>query len=721
MNHSSETKRSSAADTTLRDSHRKAQTQNEMPLVLYREMIDYSEIGLFVLQHFRFRFINQSLQNMLDVQEPEQLIGKTIWEIVHPEDRENLRSRLTRPADDLAYRGELEYRYLRPDQSLMHLKMLVFESSLDDLMLGSMVDMSEHQSTVRRLMESRQRYYDALEEVADGLAELDLAGRMNWCNTAASRIFGYSREELLGMDYRDYMDPDVAQRVYRAYNRVFKTGIPNRAFSYEIIAKDGSRRILENSITLKQSSEGVPTGFRSVVREVTGRIKAEEELARQRSRLSAIFSSVKDAIITVDTEMRIIEANDAAGTICGIAVGQMERPCFLKRASHCSKACQEVLLETVKRRTTVNEYRIECEHHFRDRQEVVLTSTPLLDQYQQNLGAVLLVRDITRLRSLERELKVQQQLHALVGKSQSMQTIYRLLEDLADIDTTVLITGESGTGKGLVAKALHQNGNRAFAPFITVNCSALPESLMESELFGHVKGAFTGAVKDKQGRFQVADGGVILLDEIGEISPMIQLKLLRVLQDKEFERVGDSRPLSVDVRVIACTNANLKEKVARGEFRGDLYYRLKVMEIKMPPLREHLEDIPLLLSHFCQRFNHSLKKEIKGVSDDVLRRFMNYQWPGNVRELEHAIEHGFVLSHDDLIELDHIPLDIRKAARLKKQKFEIAPDVEKTEIQRVLEKTGWNKAKASRILGIDRSTLYRKMKRYEMRLDADEV
>ncbi|MFH2130767.1 MAG: sigma 54-interacting transcriptional regulator [bacterium] len=690
-------------------------TQIPLSDVLRQEMIEGSEVGLFVLQHDRFVFLNSGLAWMLGYDAGEALIGKPLWELAYPEDQERLKDDLIKGRDTGPFRSDLEFRARKKDQSEIWLKMVIFDSARQGILLGNVIDITEHQSTIKRLRGSRQRYYDVLEEVEDGILEIDLPGRIIWCNLAAERIFGYSRDELNGMGYRSYMDENTAQRVFKAYNTVHKTGKPNKAFTYEIVTKDGSRRIIENSISSKRSSEQIPIGFRSVVREVTVRIKAEEELAKQRSRLSAIFSSVKDAIITVDNDMRIIEANGAAGTICGIAVGQITGQSFLDCVAHCSKSCQDVLLETVKRKTTVNEYRIECNHQFRDRQEVVLTSSPLMDRDQGYIGAVLLIRDVTRLLLLERELKDKHQFHTLVGKSRSMQNVYKLLEDLSDIDTTALITGESGTGKGLAARALHYNGNRAFAPFITINCSALPENLMESELFGHVKGAFTGAIKDKQGRFQVADGGVILLDEIGEVSPMIQLKLLRVLQEKEFERVGDSRTIKADVRVIACTNANLEEKVRNGEFREDLYYRLKVMEIKMPPLRERLEDLPLLVEHFCRLFSRNFKKEIEGVSDDVFKCFMNYSWPGNIRELEHAIEHGFVLCRGTTIELDHIPLELRETLRTKRQKPDKSPLAEKREILEVLHKTDWNKAKAARMLNVDRSTLYRKIRLHELK------
>ena len=247
-------------------------------------------------------------------------------------------------------------------------------------------------------------------------------------------------------------------------------------------------------------------------------------------------------------------------------------------------------------------------------------------------------------------------------------------------------------------------------PFVAVNCSALAESLLESELFGHVRGAFTGAIKDKQGRFEAANGGTIMLDEIGDISPLIQLKLFRVLQEKVFERVGESVPQKVDVRVIACTNKNLKAKVRRGEFREDLYYRLMIVEVALPPLRERMEDLPPLIDHFLHAFNERFQKDIEGVSQEVLNKFMLYSWPGNVRELEHTIEHAFILCRGKVITLEHLPTAIRdsiEADKIKTNGKQYAKKFTgKEKILEALDKTDGNKAKAARLLGINRRTLY---------------
>jgi PAS domain S-box-containing protein len=442
--------------------------------------------------------------------------------------------------------------------------------------------------------------------------------------------------------------------------------------------------------------------------------KNAEELAKHRSRLEAIFGSVRDSIITVDTDLKVIAANKTTKNICGLASKKIIGKVFTDCLSLCNRSCHKVLTKTLKGKTTIKEYQIECRHQERPKQIVMATTSPLLDKDGAFIGAVLVIRDITRLSDLERELRERHKFKNLVGKSRKMQDVYNLIEDLIDIDTTVLVTGESGTGKELVAKALHYSGSRAFKPMVTVNCSALAENLLESELFGHVKGAFTGAIENKLGRFQAAHEGTILLDEIGDISPRIQLKLLRVLQEKEFERVGDSTTLKVDVRVIACTNTNLKEKVRLGEFREDLYYRLKVVELEIPPLRERFDDIPLLVDHFCNLFNKNFKKSINGLSDDALKMFLNYPWQGNIRELEHAIERAFVLCRGSVITPDYIPSEIIEYSKTEKPVLEKLPDMGPEDILKALKNTDWNVAKASRQLGVSRPTLYKNIRQYNL-------
>ncbi len=566
--------------------------------------------------------------------------------------------------------------------------------------------------SLKSALESLNNYESLLNEIQDGVGETDLFGNLTFINDAGCRIWGYSREEIIGSSYKSYTDEESARFLRRAYNQIYKTRVPGR-FVHAIVRKDGAQRVVEDSVSLI-IRDGEAVGFRIVQRDVTDREETQRKLNEHQRLLEAVYRSVKDAIITVDLKLNVIGANSSAQTICGMEVGGIVGRSFADCLAQCNGTCAEVLRQTLNQKMTIAEYRIECGHLKRSQQLVSVNSSPLLDNDGNFTGAVLVVRDITLLNDLERELRQRHKFQNLIGHSEKMQNVYRLLEDLSNLETTVLVTGESGTGKELVARALHYGGKRAFRPFVSVNCSALAESLLESELFGHVRGAFTGAVKDKQGRFEAAEGGTILLDEIGDISPLIQLKLLRVLQEKTFERVGESSPRRADVRVIASTNKDLKAKVKRGEFREDLFYRLMVVEVSLPPLRERLEDIPVLADHFISVFNVQFKKTIEGISREVMQRFMHYAWPGNVRELEHAIEHAFILCRGQVITIEHLPEAIRASA-IEGGSGEPA-DVSKKIFRRdqqdildALERSGGNKTRAARLLGVNRRTIYRRI------------
>jgi len=319
------------------------------------------------------------------------------------------------------------------------------------------------------------------------------------------------------------------------------------------------------------------------------------------------------------------------------------------------------------------------------------------------------------IRELRTRIEHTAEFAGIIGKDPQMQNIYRLIEDIAPTDATVLIQGESGTGKELVARAIHRQSPRRDKPFIVINCSAYPVTLLESELFGHEKGAFTGAIRQKIGRFEQADGGTVFLDEIGEIAPSAQIKLLRVLQSQKFERVGGEETLDVDVRVLAATNKDLLKEVQRSSFREDLFYRLNVIPIYLPQLKMRRNDIPLLARYFLRRFAAEQRKEIQDFSSEAMRLLLDYPWPGNVRELENSIEHTAVLAKRSTVEISDLPSAIRDAAQpVSSEAAGTISENEKKLLQEVLQECDWNKKKTASQLGISRSTLYEKLKKYQI-------
>lgn len=438
--------------------------------------------------------------------------------------------------------------------------------------------------------------------------------------------------------------------------------------------------------------------------------KLDDEKESYRRNLEAIFISVSEGIITVDRNLAITQANDNIQAFFNVMPDEIIGKNFIELDYPGQHPCTLVLQKTLQTGEKVIDQHAVWQDTSGKNQSVIINSMPLWDKDRKFIGGLLVLRDTTPIARLEQALKERYRLHRLIGKSSRMQELYGIIDKLSDTDSTVLITGESGTGKELVAEAVHYSGSRANKPLIKVNCNALSENLLESELFGHVTGAFTGAAKDKTGRFQLAHGGTIFLDEIGEMSTSLQLKLLRVLQEKEFERVGDSTSIKVDVRVIAATNSDLAEKIKQGAFRQDLYYRLKVIEMSMPPLRERKEDIRLLVDHFLSTYNKKLKRNIEAIAEDVLDVFMNHTWPGNVRELEHVIERACIMCHGSIITREHLPEDIRKAASPIVSEQPPPSGMDEKDILCALEKARWNKTRAAQLLGVHRSTLHRKMK-----------
>jgi PAS domain S-box-containing protein len=565
--------------------------------------------------------------------------------------------------------GTREYRFTNA-QGLTRWIRDQFRLVLDELgrpaeIVGYLTDVTSRRLIKEALESSEARYRAIVEDQTELVWRFRPDGAVTFANSAVARYFGKPKDELVGSPLMAELPPEEKERLER-HLRSLTPRSPVGAIECRLPAQEGEERWLARNDHALFDGAGKLIEYQSVGRDITGRILSEralknvmDEKERLRLNLEAVFRSIPDAIIVVDTSMNVLQTNRALTEICCIGGETSHGKSLHLVGGHCKRACFEVLSTTLKTRQPVLEYRVECKSH-RPGQTVVINSSPLLDPEHNFVGAVLVIRDITRLADLEKRLTDLHSHRGLIGKSKEMRAIYSVLGQLSEVESTVLVTGESGTGKELVAEALHFGGPRGNGPLIKVNCSALSESLLESELFGHVRGAFTGAIRDKLGRFEAAEGGTIFLDEIGDISPRIQLNLLRVLERKEFERVGDSKTRRANVRVIAATNVDMLEKIRTGAFREDLYYRLKVMVIHLPPLRSRTEDIPLLCEHFLGFFRTSFGKDITRISDEVMRLFMTYSWPGNVRELRSALEHACILCPGEEIQAGHLPPELTR-------------------------------------------------------------
>lgn len=426
-----------------------------------------------------------------------------------------------------------------------------------------------------------------------------------------------------------------------------------------------------------------------------------------------ILDSINDGVFTVDRQWRITSFNRAAEQITGVRrQDALGRPCCeVFRANICETAC--ALRQTLTTgRPIVNKavYILDTQGN---RLPISISTAVFKDERGQVIGGVETFRDLSFVEDLRKELEADCAFAGIVGRSPAMRQLFEILPQIAESDSSVLIEGPSGTGKEVFARAIHNLSGRRNKRFVAVNCGALPDTLLESELFGYKAGAFTDARQDKPGRFALADGGTLFLDEIGDVSPAMQARLLRVLQERTFEPLGAVEPIKTDVRVIAATNKDLAKLVRKGQFREDLFYRIHVIRLALPSLRDRREDLPLLIEHFLAKFNRLQGKDIVGVSDDALVRLMEYDYPGNVRELENIIEHAFVLCQGSLIELPHLPPNVRGdfAGESTPSLAGMTLDaMERLLIADALCRHGGNRTAAARQLGINPSTLFRKLK-----------
>lgn len=548
-----------------------------------------------------------------------------------------------------------------------------------------------------------------INAVADGVVTFNDTGVITSFNAGAERITGWLEEDVAGRlcDELFFAADGISACPISASNRSEPCNIIDQEGF--VLDKDGFNIPIIVSITPMLDDKNRPIGCVQTFRDNTASLQNK-----------LILDSIADGVFTVDRNWRITSFNMAAEVITGWereeAIGSFCSDVF--HSSICGKNC--AIAESLYSGRPVSNRSIMIEDIDGKTKPISISASPLVDVVGNVVGGVETFRDLTAMETLRKQLMQRYTFDEIISKSAVMQRIFQILPDIATSDSTVLILGESGTGKGIMADAIVSASARKDRPFISVNCGAIPETLLESELFGYRSGAFTDARKDREGRFAAAEGGTLFLDEIGDIPHALQVKLLRVLEERVYEPLGSNESIKVDVRVIAATNRNLKQLVDDSLFRDDLYYRLKVADITLPPLRERKEDIPLLIDHFVDKFRAEKQKDIVGVSDAVLKKLMLHSFPGNIRELENIIEYGFILCTGGFIQEEHLPesfLPDSQKERGSSVNMEAGSTLEQIEQQAIsnsLERNKWKKMMTCKELGISKDTLRRKIERYNL-------
>jgi len=573
-------------------------------------------------------------------------------------------------------------------------------------------------------MKDLQRILDQQKEVAalpDGIAVIGIDRDIIVFNEAASRITGFTEDETIGKKCSILFDATSEEIKF-----IDETISEKRVYSnlpLKLKEKKGGLTDVLASITPIMKSDSVISvvlvfrNTREMLSMAEGLNQKTSELIDQRNKLDAIFNSNIEGTFTIDNEWNVTSFNSSAEKITGY-----------KKTEAIGKKCWSIFNSTLCRNGCHMEQTIhngkpmignELQILNKNGREIPIrvNSGILVNNKNEHIGAVETFIDISEIKNLSAHLSELFVYENIVGRNKEIKQIISVLESVSQTDSTVLITGESGTGKELAARAIHLNSPRKTGPFIAVNCSAFAESLIESELFGHEKGAFTGAIKTKIGRFELAQGGTLFLDEIGDLSTAVQTKLLRVLETREFERVGGNKSIKMGTRIIAATNKDLSDEISAGRFREDLFYRINVINIHLPPLRERMDDFPLLIKHFIDRFNEKFNKDIKQFSSAAYDILIDYNWAGNIRELENVIEHCFVLCNGDIIQVECLPKRLREPGKTEYSSnatniIDNFKEAEKEYIISVLGHNSWNRKKAAEELGINPSTLWRKMKKF---------
>jgi len=563
-------------------------------------------------------------------------------------------------------------------------------------------------------IENQKALFERIVQTAESLILiLDPHGRIAFFNRKVEEITGYKAEEVLGKEWISLFVPREHRRdCQRLLDSLPEESPIPRRVQYPILSKEGEQIPIAWDRTLIRDQHGKMEAVLSVGHDLTGTSILEEE----RFRNQTILDSIADGVFTVDQDFRITSFNNAAARITGFtkeeAIGQYCREIFRSRAciGHCP------LRESMETGRDMVDLEVDILTKQNEEIPVSVSAAAWKGQGGNPIGGVEVFRDLSPIMELKRRIEEKDSFQHIISKNKRLREIFGILPDIAESDATVLITGESGTGKELFATAIHKLSPRTEKPFVKVNCGALPETLLESELFGYKRGAFTDAKRDKPGRFRMAEGGTVFLDEIGDISLGTQVKLLRVLETKEYEPLGGIQTEKANVRIISATNRDLWSRVQSGGVREDLYYRLNVIAIDIPPLRERPEDIPLLIEHFLSEFNRRRGRNIAGFTDSALEILLNHDYPGNVRELQNIMEHAFILCKKAHVSPSHLPAYLRRKPSEEKAGKEIRTVLgfERKLILETLREHDGKVKKTAEALGIHRSSLWRKMKKLKI-------
>lgn len=584
-------------------------------------------------------------------------------------------------------------------------------------------------SSPLNITDSKKFCSSVLEGIAEGIVVIGLDKKIVFINKMARELTGIKTEKIEGRPCQEVINTDLCSSGCPLDSNE-SASCAAHFMNIKLYSKNeiGSLPICLNIAPLNDS-EGNQIGIIENFRPMSEAVKIIESLeqnnvllSQEKNKIASIINSLADGVFTLDKELRITSFNNGMEYLTGKTESDViGLKCNdILNADNCDDNCPlKYTLKNGYGKANVSE-RISG----KDGDIIpVFISTAFLKDGDTDIGLIATIRDASEIERLKREINDRNHFSNIIGKSSRMQQIFDVIESLKDTDCAVLIEGESGTGKELIARAIHHESYRRNKPFVKVDCSAIVEGLFESELFGHVRGAFTGAIRDKIGKLETADGGTIFLDEIGDMPLTLQAKLLRAIQDSEFERVGDTKTKRIDVAIIAATNKKLKEEISNNRFRDDLYYRLCVVPIEMPPLRERKEDIHLLVSHFLEKCSLNIpnKHKIVEVTSSAMSVLMDYSWPGNIRELENAIEHSYIRSKTDVIDIESLPVSLTDP-----QTYEEVPylnstnrktdkiEAEKLYIEKLLNQFNGNRTRVAERLGLSRTTLWRKLKKFDL-------